>query len=647
MPLERVVGPSLSELIRNAGEEVRSKDPDVPHVYNILEYIEANWGIGIKLFPAQRFIVKLYYHTPLDDKSKTITIPDMFNTKVLYTFTETEYLKYLYNEGRCNIKEQDHERRELLLVVGRRSGKTHLSGIFASYEIYRLLNLFNPQKYYGLPGGNRIQVVSVATDRDQAGLLFNEVTSHLTRCEYFKPYIANNTLSHVQFRTPADIDKFGPTLRGSEGKFLSFNGKATIRVTFKSCVAKGLRGAGNIVIILDEMAHFQDKGQTSATDIYNAVVPSTAAFSRKDPKDSTKPIGPVEARIICISSPLNKSGKFFELYHQAMSAGPGSENMLAIQAPTWEINPTIAPAYYREKYHADPNTFMTEHGAQFSDRVRGWIERERDLNACVDAERRPIEQGKPRFPYQMGIDIGLMGDGSAVAITHAEENKILLDYHEAWYAGISWAESNPHLTGEGTTDYSRHLEGVERLDFDEIADWIIALCKRFYITEGIFDRWNGLPLENALTKAGLSQFKSEFFTRDTSSRMYQAFKLLMYDERLVLYDFPLNVGTAKRSPLIAELLTLQAETLSKNMVSVEAPKGFGYHDDVSDALIRSVWLSNDKIVNGKFIASSPRASEIPRSNGMNSLRYAAQRARSHGVFRERLIHPRNPFGIRR
>ena len=527
---------------------------------------------------------------------------------------------------------------ESFVANGMTNHNTTLSGIFASYEVYRLLNLSNPQEFYGLPNGNRIQIVSIATDKDQAGLLFNEVTGHLAKCEYFKPFIANNTLSHIQFRTPYDIEKYGPTARHQDGKFVSFNGKATMRVTFKSCIAKGLRGSGNVVVILDEMAHFQDKGNSSAKEIYDAVTPSAAAFSPKNPANPAEPIGPVESRIICISSPLNKQGKFYDLYHLAMTKGQGSENLLALQGPTWEVNPTIESGYYRRKYHEDPAVFMTEHGAQFSDRVRGWLERSSDLLACVDPKARPVRQGKPRYPHQMGIDIGLIGDGSTISITHVNGDKIVLDYHEAWYAGVDWRETNPHLDSDYPTEYARHLPEVERLDFDEIAQWIVALSKRFYISDALFDRWNGIPLEQALVKKGLRQFKSEFFTRDTTSKMYQACKMLLFDERLSLYDWPIE--GIKHSPLITELLDLQAQQLSKNIIVVSATAG--NHDDMSDSLIRAVWLSAQAMSNPKHLlgASPSGAATTP----MSAARYQLQRARMHGGYGDRTL-PRQ-MGLR-
>lgn len=556
-------------------------------------------------------------------------------------------LDYFYDpivsivEGEEQVYDLNVPEGAAFVANGMVNHNTTLSGIFASYEVYRLLNMYNPQAYYGLPNGNRIQIISVATDKEQAGLLFNEVTTHVAKCDYFNPYVSNNTLTHVNFRTPYDIAKFGPAARHDNGKFVSLNGKATIRVTFKSCIAKGLRGSGNIMIIMDEAAHFQDKGASSAEEVYNAVVPSSAAYSRKDPASGMPLINPetgkkapVESRIIMISSPLGKSGKFYEKFDLAMRAGEGSENILAVQAPTWEINPTITDDYYRNKYHENPQVFMVEHGAQFSDQARGWIERKEDLQKCIVPMARPKLSAPPRMPHQMGIDVGLVGDGTAVAITHVEGDKIVHDYHEVWYAGIDWRESNPHLERH-TVDYARTLADLVRLDFDALSEWIEVLCKRFYISSGIFDRWNGIPLEQSLHKKGLKQFKSEFFTRDQASKIYQTAKMYMFDERLVLYDHPIPEvakGGEKHSPLISELLALQANHVSKNIVLVEAPKKVGSHDDLSDALMRAIWLSSETISNQKHISHGSSSITRPHVGSvMNPQRYQLSRARSHGV----------------
>lgn len=99
----------------------------------IIEFIESPYGLrfakefgGQSLFPVQKFILKMYYNVPLEDNKKVVRVPKSWRHAQagidagMYEFTEVEYLEYLYNSGRCNIKEQDHQRHTLILPIGRR-----------------------------------------------------------------------------------------------------------------------------------------------------------------------------------------------------------------------------------------------------------------------------------------------------------------------------------------------------------------------------------------------------------------------------------------------------------------------------------------------------------------------------------------------
>jgi len=281
---------------------------------------------------------------------------------------------------------------------------------------------------------------------------------------------------------------------------------------------------------------------------------------------------------------------------------------------------------------------MVEFGAEFSDQVSGWIEREEDLVACIDPTHRPTQLGTPRLPHNVGIDVGLVNDGTYIVLTHVEEDKIVLDYHEGWYAGVDWRETNPHLEGRYSTNYARTLKTVERLDFEEIARWVKVIAKRFHIRSGLFDSWNGIPLETALHKDGLKQFKSEHFTRDATSKIFQSTKMMIYDEKLKLYDWPIprehteaGGGTLHSAP-ITELLSLKAKQLSKNIVMVEAPQKEGAHDDFSDAFVRSVWLSLKQLSGEKHIHGSYGGSYQPYAVAGRTLTgFQMRKARVHGI----------------
>lgn len=537
---------------------------------NIIEFVEDSWGLGMQLFPVQKLVLKAHYGLELDNKD-FFTITD-WRRQNARQMTEKTYLEYLYNEGRSNIKEviPGEERREMILSIGRRSGKTTISACVSAFEAYKLIFKGDPQAYYGLPQSNMIQLISVATDKDQAGLLYQEVSGHFRSCAFFGPYTANNTMSYARFQTPKDIERYGQYTDDPSAK-------ATIKVTFRSCVAKGLRGAGNILVILDEVAHFTDAGQSSADAVYNAVVPSTSAYSPKDPKDRRKPIGDVEGRVILISSPIGRQGLFYKMFQIGMAGGTAGSNMLCIQAPTWEVNPTIPAHEFEKHYLKDQGVFFTEYGGEFSDRSRGWIERGEDLTACIEPAARPQPRGIPRRSYFLGLDLGLVGDGTAVSLGHLDEQgRITVDLVDQIKAG------------EG-----KHLD-KERLDFDDVADWVLDLSKRFLIQEGMFDQWSGIPLEQALSKRGLSQMKAQQMTKQLTSQMFQNFKDMLWDKKLVLYDFPM-APNENHCPYVKELLELQAHFHSKYITTVEAPNIDGKHDDMSDALVRMVWLASNRL----------------------------------------------------
>lgn len=576
---------SFADIVLNG---VRAVTPSQNNrVASIIEFIEEPWGLNpsgsLKLFPVQKVILKAHYGLELDN-SRRFPVTD-WRRQNPRMMTEREYLAFLYEEGRSNIREvtPGQERRELILSIGRRSGKTFLSSCIAGYETYKLIQKGDPQAYYGLPASNMIQLISVATDRDQAGLLYQEVSGHFRGCAFFAPYMANNTMSYARFQTPNDIEQYGSYATDPAAK-------ATVKVTFRSCVAKGLRGAGNIVVILDEVAHFTDAGQSSADAVYNAVVPSTSAYSPKDPGDRSKPIGDVEARVILISSPLGRQGMFYKMFQMGMAGGNVGQKMLCIQAPTWEVNPTVPATEFEKNYLKDTKVFFTEYGGEFSDRTRGWTEPQ-EVRPCIDPELRPMARGIPRRAYFLGLDLALVGDGTAIAIGHIDEDgRIIVDLVDQIRAG------------EGK------FEQKTRLEFDDVADWVKELSQRFYLAEGMFDQWAGIPFEQALAKRGLTQMKSTAMTRALTSQIFQNFKDMMWDKRVQLYNWPM-APQEEFCPYLQELLELQATTHSKFLTTVEAPNVEGKHDDRSDALVRMVWLASQKLSKGGYFAN-------PRTSGM-------------------------------
>lgn len=475
------------------------------------------------------------------------------------------------------------------------SHNSTLASWVAAYETYKLLKVYHPQNFYKLLPDSEIHLTCVATSEDQANLLFRQILGYYAQCTYFHRYLSKPTTDKVYIRSRRELEKYGE------------EGKASIVIKSAACSARGVRGAGNLLAIMDEQAHFVDeKTQSNKSDkaVYDALTPSIAQFGN-------------DGKIINISSPLNKSGLLWDLYNQSLN---GAEQLLMIQAPSWEINPTLSTSFLKGRYNQDPISYDCEFGGNFSDRVKAWMPEEY-LRRIIVPDLRPKTNGTPRVPHFVGLDIGLKEDGTAIAISHVETvedpetgqkiDKIELDFVDQRAAGLPPYES------------------YDILDFDMITDWIKDICSRFHIMKGLIDQHNGALAAQHLAKKGMPQFDLIHHTRNFNSNLYQNFMMLCIDRRLRLFNNKPNAEDDDE--IIDELLKLQVKQYSKNVISVEAPKVQGHHDDRSDAIMRSVWLASEAIkagiVGGKSHSLSNNRFQFIR----DANQYKMIKARQHNI----------------
>jgi hypothetical protein len=551
---------------------------------NIIEFAEAPWGLHLgspgipPLFPVQKFIFKAYYNIPLDDKEKNIIIKDRFNEQERFRFTEIEYLNFLWNEGRMNVKEitgnPKETRTNLHLVIGRRGLKTSSIAVLVAYETYKLLKKVCPQEYYGVMPDDEIRISCLATNQEQASELFRRIAGHLESSDYFKKYRNKPTLSYMQLSTQRDIDRHGEA------------GRPSLRIVAAPCSGRGLRGHNNIIAVMDEMAYFFETDSSvdrSDEEIYNAVTPSVIRFNRPD--------GEPDGRIICISSPAARTGKFYDLYQKSMDKE--CVNLLMIQAPTWEVDHTLSPKALRSAYIDNPVSYMCEYGAQFSDRVTAWIDNEQILRVNIVPNLRLKTMSYARVPHFMGIDVGLKEDGTAIAICHLVKNSVdgvLRDFIELDFIEVRYA-------ADEKKDYFQP---------DEMAHWIAECASKFFISKGMMDQYYGLAMLPVLHDKGFKQIEAIHCSREVNSKIYQNLMTKMLDATLRIPEAEEHLveGRATKDlPLITEMLRLQADMRSKYMLSVQAPELKGMHDDLSDAFARAVFLATEFMVKGGAIGN--------------------------------------------
>jgi len=572
---------SLSDICKDFNSK---KQPSSEQHVDILSFCKDI--IQVNPTPVQRFILKCFYGLKLDKKTKDILIPNHFNEKILYKFTEYDYWKYLRENERISLKDPEKLPEmnywTLILPIGRRGGKTFLSAVISSYEVYRLLSIYDPYKFFEIDESSEIGITTVATARKQASLLYGMTTNFILRGSVFSNHRVSETVNDIKLESDYDIERYG------KGK------RPSIKITFNSCISRTLRGPGNIVGIMDECCHYITESASASSDrsVYNALDPSIASFNKD---------GVMYGKMIMISSPLNKSGIMYEKYKESIQNGDDM-GVLMIQASSWEVNPKNVPSHYLKakfKEKGGKENYWREFGARFSDKMSGWIEDHSYLNSVVIPDLIPRSRGIPGVPSFLGIDLGLSANGTALSVTSVNQNsEIELFYIDANYS--THAVVDPM--------YEPYVTKADVLEFEAIADWIEDIVNLYNVTDGVFDQFNGEPLRQILAKKKITCLRMVNFSRDLKSKYYNNFKLMMLDKKLRLFNtgeiVDQKTGEQEDCVYLKELKRLQKKSYSNNLVVVSKSEVTGHQDDFSDALVRSVWVATENLEKASRIASS-------------------------------------------
>jgi hypothetical protein len=552
--------------------------------FDIIEFVTKPQGLGYKLFPSQRFFLKVFEKLPLDNRIKDIDVRDKFNDKVIGTFTEVGFYQYLIDNGKISLDYQTYCANPIInfeLSMGRRASKTTMIVAYIAFKTHQILNIYCPQEYFGILKDDSINITMAALGQDNADKLFKRYVSVIRNSTFFKPFIKFDPNSNtLRLWTKYDLDQIGnrkPDIHSNSINVMSVPNTPSVR------------GDNNVFVVLDEFAHFNQPNKSTRDRpldeaISQALTPSVSGF--KTPEG--EPFG----KILILSSPNGKKGKFFKEYEAAFKLKKNSYT-LAIQAATWEVNPMISTAYLRKQYNTDPSGYAQEYGAEFIEGGVNWLRDLASLYSAFDTRLDAYRKvGKIDRTYFLGVDFALSNDGTACSVVHFEPN-----YEEPRDSFIPEAFSYDDLldkriletpSGKFIVDYCEGryageppYEHMKVLDIDEILVWIEDLYLHWPIRYGMYDQWSGAILEQMIKAKQIRRLQCVKHTQAINDSQYKLFSNELHGNRLKLpYDKLLE----------NELLKLRIERRSNGIIKVEAPPGGQYHDDRFDSLIRALYL---------------------------------------------------------
>ena len=519
---------------------------DSTTLLNALEFIESPSGLNITLYPVQRVLIKLIFGIPMDWEEREVPVYDQFCEKLLFTFKEREYIRYVFEKGRINIPTWEDANplgyNEIDMIVGRRGGKSVVVAAVAAYKLYLLLSHRDPQEYYGLVPGSPIDLTMMAQDSKGSSRLYDQLKEDINRAPFFAPYIKSMTGEEMTFISESDRGKRELT--------------PSIKAAAYPCTTNAVRGPSSYFLALDEFAHYRQQIGSTSDEMYSAAAPATMQFKGGGTRDGLR-----ESMIFIITSPVNKIGKYYTLFRDALLEGPSSP-VLAFQCSTAEMNPRSDTPFLKKEYKDNPEKFKAEYGGEFLDASETYV-KGLTIDECVDQDRGNVTtllSSMLGHNYFWGLDLGMKHDATALAVCHWEGGQ-----NRAW---LVFDYIDRLMVGEDK------YKDVAELPLDDVLDWLKNTHSMLPCFQGVTDQYGGSLLVQLLTANQVTGIELLHLTSGVNSQMYLTLKTLMENRQI---KFP-NV-----SKFILEMKFLEASFINKYQVVVKAPTEKDAHDDMADA----------------------------------------------------------------
>jgi hypothetical protein len=430
-----------------------------------------------------------------------------------------------------------YTKNEIILQLGKGSGKDFVSTVACAYVVYKLLCLKDPARYYGKPAGDAIDIINVAINAEQAKNVF---------FKGFKTKIE---------KSPWFAGKYDPKVNS-----IGFNKSITVYSGHSE--RESHEGLNLFMAVLDEISGFatevgtgNDQGKT-ADNIYKAfrgTVDSRFPDLGKVvllsfPRYNGDFISKRYEEVIMEKDVIERRHKF--IINEELPEGPDNEfeivweedhiksykypRMFALKRPTWEVNPTRKIDDFKIAFLTDLGDAMMRflctptYSSDAFFKQRDKLEKCMTLRNPVDTYKRFEENFKPDPDkvYYVHADLAQKHDKCAVAIAHVERwvnIQVIKDYEQV----------APIVVVDAVAWWEPKIQGP--VDLSEVKKWIMNLRREgFNIGMVTFDRWQSFDIQQELKAVGMRTD-----TVSVAKKHYEDLAMMVYEERVAIPMIPL------------------------------------------------------------------------------------------------------------
>jgi hypothetical protein len=431
-----------------------------------------------------------------------------------------------------------YTKNELILQLGKGSGKDFISTVACAYVVYKLLCLKDPAIYYGKPAGDAIDIINVAVNAQQAKNVF---------FKGFKTKIEKSPWFAGKYNAKADSIEFDKAITVYSGH----------------SERESHEGLNLLMAVLDEISGFasevvsgNEQGKT-ADNIYKAF---------RGTVDSRFPdLG----KVVLLSFPRYQ-GDFISQRYESVIADketierrhtfimnedlphddPGNQfeiswdedNILqykiprvyAFKRPTWEVNPTRKIEDFKLAFYTDLGDAMMRFACMPTYSSDAFFKQIDKVEKCMNT-RNPLDSFRrfdetfvpdPDKTYYIHADLAQKHDKCAVAIAHVDKwvnIQVIKDYEQV----------APIVVVDAVAWWEPRAEGPVNLS--EVKQWIMNLRRQgFNIGMVSFDRWQSFDIQNELQAVGI---RTE--TVSVAKKHYEDLAMMIYEERVSIPRIPI------------------------------------------------------------------------------------------------------------
>jgi hypothetical protein len=431
-----------------------------------------------------------------------------------------------------------YTKNEIILQLGKGSGKDFVSTVACAYIVYKLLCLKDPARYYGKPSGDAIDIINVAINAQQAKNVF---------FKGFKTKIEKSPWFAGKYNAKADSIEFDKSITVYSGH----------------SERESHEGLNLLLAVLDEISGFasevgtgNEQGKT-AENIYKAFRGSVDSrfpdlgkvvllsfpryqgdFISKRYEDVIAEKETIEKKHLFIMNedlPHDDPSNQFEIsWEEDIILSYKVPKVLALKKTTWDVNPTRKIDDFKLAFYTDLGDAMMRFACTPTFASDAFFKQKDKLEKCMTL-RNPVDNFRrfdksfkpdPEKIYYVHADLAQKHDKCAVAIAHVDKwvnIQVIKDYQQV----------APMVIVDAVAWWEPKAEGPVNLS--EVKQWIINLRRQgFNIGVVSFDRWQSFDIQQELKAVGI---KTD--TVSVAKKHYEDLAMMIYEERVAIPSIPL------------------------------------------------------------------------------------------------------------